>query len=122
MSKGKYELSVGSNIKHQVKNGINLVGRLEVYNDQTFSQLNPHMIIQTDASLTVWGAACNGFKTSWQWSEEERTLYITVLELLAIGSIFHYQKENRKTINFQIENKAGLFCFLKKGGKQSTNI
>ena len=122
VSKGKYELSVGSNIKHQVKNRINLVGRLEVYNDQTFSQLNPHMIIQTDVSLTVWGAVCNGFKTSWQWSEEERTLYINVLELLAIGSIFHYQKENRKTINFQIENKAGLFCFLKKGGKQSTNI
>ena len=116
VSKGKYELSVGSNIKHQVKNRINLVGRLEVYNDQTFSQLNPHMIIQTDVSLTVWGAVCNGFKTSWQWSEEERTLYITVLELLAIG-YFPLPKGKQENHKLSDRKQGRLVLLSKKRGE-----
>ena len=47
-------------------------------NGQTFSQLNPQVIIQTDASLAGWGAVCNGVQKSGQWSEEERTLDINV--------------------------------------------
>ena len=49
------------------------IENLRFYNGRTFSQLNPQVIIQTDASLTGWGAVCYGVQTSGQWSEEERT-------------------------------------------------
>ena len=54
------------------------IENLRFCNGQTFSQLNPQVIIQTDASLAGWGAVCNGVQTSEQWSEEERTLDINV--------------------------------------------
>ena len=71
------------------------------------------MIIETDAFLTGWGAVCNGAQTSGQWSEEERTLYINVLELPAIKlALFSFIKGKKgktvKAINFKTENKATL--------------
>ena len=60
------------------------IENLRFCNDRTFSQLNSQVIIKTDASLTGWGAVCHGVQTSGQLSEEERSLHINVLELLAI--------------------------------------
>lgn len=39
--------------------------------------------IETDASLTGWGAYCQGILTGGRWSEEEQSLHINQLELLA---------------------------------------
>ena len=46
------------------------IENLRFYNDRTFSQLTPWVIIQTDASLAGWRAVCNRVQTSGQWSEE----------------------------------------------------
>ena len=45
----------------------------------------PVMMIDTDASLTGWGAVCNGVCAGRLWSPEERRLHINRLELL-VGS------------------------------------
>ena len=60
------------------------VENLRFWNGGTFSQLNPQIIIQKDVSLPRWRVACNGDRTSRQWSEEVRTFQIVVLELLEI--------------------------------------
>ena len=88
-----------------------------------FSQLNPEVIIQTDASLTGWGAVCNEVQTSGQWSEEERCLHINLLELLAIKlALFSFARGKRvKVIHFQIDNKAALSYLLKIGGTKNEN-
>ena len=93
-------------------------------NGRTFSQLNQQVIIQTDASLKGWGAVCNGVQISGQWSEEERSLYINVLELLAIKlALFSFSRGKRvKAIHFQIENKAALSYLLKMEGKKNENM
>ena len=81
------------------------------------------MIIQTDPSLTGWGAVCNWAQTSGQWSEKERTLHINLLKLLAIKlALFSFTKGKRvKAIHFQIDNKGALFYLLKMGnGKERT--
>ena len=46
------------------------IENLRFYNDRTFSQLTPWVIIQTDASLAGWRAVCNRVQTSGQCSEE----------------------------------------------------
>ena len=93
-------------------------------NGRNFSQLNPQAIIQTDASLTAWGAVCNGVQTSGQWSEEERTLHMNVLELLAIKmALFSFTKGKRvKAIHFQIHKKATLSYLLKMEGTKNENM
>ena len=100
------------------------IENLRFCNGRTFSQLNPQVIIQTDASLTGWGAVCNGVQTSGQWSEEERSLHINVLELLAIKlALFSFTRGKRvKAIHFQIDNKAALSYLLKMGGTKNENM
>ena len=100
------------------------IENLRFCNGRTFSQLNPQVIIQTDASLTGWGAVCNGVQTSGQWTEEERSLHINVLELLAIKlALFSFTRGKRvKAIHFQIDNKAALSYLLKMGGTKNENM
>ena len=40
--------------------------------------------IQSDASLLVWGAVCNGVSTRGVWSPQEQQLHVNCLELLAV--------------------------------------
>lgn len=44
------------------------------------------MEIFSDASLTGWGAYCEGKRTHGYWSEEERLIHINILELMAAFS------------------------------------
>ena len=100
------------------------IENLRFCNGRTFSQLNQRLIIQIDASLPGWGAICDGVQTSGKWSEEERTLHINVLQLLAIKlSLFSFTKGKRvKAIHFQIDNKAALSYLLKMGGTKNENM
>ena len=43
----------------------------------------PDMLIETDASMIVWGAVCQGIRTGGPWSHQERDCHINVLELSA---------------------------------------
>ena len=97
------------------------IENLRFCNGRTFSQLNPQVIIQTDASLTGWGAVCNGVQTSGQLTEEERSLHINVLELLAIKlALFSFTRGKRmKAIHFQIDNKAAFSYLWKMGGTKN---
>ena len=83
------------------------IEKLRFWNGQTFSQLHPQIISQTDTSLTGWGAVCNRVETLGQWSAEERTLHINALELLAIKlALFSFTKGKRvKAIHCQTDSK-----------------
>jgi len=45
---------------------------------------NPEICIQTDASLSGWGAVCENEKTGGRWTKQEKQKHINELELLAI--------------------------------------
>ena len=100
------------------------IENLRFCNGRTFSQLNSQVIIKTDASLTGWGAVCHGVQTSGQLSEEERSLHINVLELLAIKqALFSFTRGKKvKVIHFQIDNKADLSYLLKMGETKNENM
>ena len=79
------------------------------------------MIIQTDAFLTGWGAVCNGAQTSGQWSEEERTLYINVLELPAIKlALFSFikgkKRKNSESHKLSDRKQGNLILVFENGG------
>ena len=66
----KNELSVSNNTKSRTELTW-WIENLQFCNGRTFSQLNPQVIIQTDASLTRWGAVCYRVKTTRQRLEEK---------------------------------------------------
>ena len=125
MSKEKNELSVSNNIKHQVKNRVNLVDKeLVVLQWPNLFSVEPTSNYSNGCFPDRWGAVCNGVQTSRQWSEEERTLHINVLELLAIRlALFSFTKGKRvKGLHFQIDNKAVLPYLLKMGGTKNKHM
>ena len=44
----------------------------------------PDLVIETDASLSGWGATCQELRTRGLWSVEEQKMHINALELLAV--------------------------------------
>ena len=79
------------------------------------------MVITTDASLSGWGAECQGTTTQGQWSEEERTQHINVLELkaaeLALKSFIHLWQGSR--VRFRLDNTTAASQILKMGSPRS---
>ena len=83
------------------------------------------MIIQTDASLTWWGALCNRVQISGKWLEEERTIHINVLELLVIklGLFFSHQREKSESHTLSDRQPGNLvLSFENRGKKERTHI
>ena len=60
------------------------IQNLSLCNGRCLVQPPPQMIIQTNASKTGWGVACQREKTRGVWSEQEQKLHINILELLAV--------------------------------------
>ena len=54
------------------------------WNGRTMIQKQAQIVIQSDASVTGWGAVCDGVSTGGSWSPQEQTMYINCLELLAM--------------------------------------
>ena len=53
------------------------------WNRKTLLKRDVDLIMDSDASLTGWGAACGDQRTGGPWSTEEKQLHINCLELLA---------------------------------------
>ena len=51
---------------------------------RTITREEPHSILQTDASLTGWGAKRGAMKTQKVWSRSEKDQHINCLELLSV--------------------------------------
>ena len=54
---------------------------LSRWNGRHIDKQGPSLTIETDASLTGWGAFCQGVMTGGCWSEAETSLHINSLEM-----------------------------------------
>lgn len=76
--------------------------------------------IFSDASLTGWGAACNGELTHGSWNAQEREYHINYLELLAaffaLRCFAHDKKECE--ILMRIDNTTAISYINRMGGVQ----
>ena len=99
------------------------VWNLRSWNGKSFINPDPQLdvVITTDASLSGWGAECQGTTTQGQWSEEDRTQHINVLELkaaeLALKSFTHLWQGSR--VQFRLDKTTAASQILKMGSPKS---
>ncbi len=97
---------------------------LDLVNGKSFLPLDPDLVIHSDASLTGWGACCNGMTTRGPWTRNEHGLHINELELIgafnALRSFAGLSKEI--FIRIFLDNNTAV-CYLNKfGGTKSRNL
>ena len=100
------------------------IENLRLSNGRCLIQSPAELIIQTDASKTGWGAACQGQTTRGCWSVQEQSLHINILELLAVKlALLSFTKNrNVRSIHFQVDNTTALAYLLKMGGTKCLRI
>ena len=82
------------------------------------------MEISSDASLTGWGAFCNGVSTHGLWTEKEKRFSINYLELLAAFfaiKCFASQLSNSEIL-LRIDNTSAISYINKAGGIQFPHL
>ena len=80
--------------------------------------------IFSDASLTGWGAECQGHSTRGFWSEAERSLHINQLELLAaLFSLKSFSKDlfNARVL-LRLDNTTAISYINRMGGVQFPHL
>jgi hypothetical protein len=80
-------------------------------------QGEPDLTIFSDASLSGWGAVCNGITARGPWSAEDASRHINELELLA--AFFALQSFTASSsnifISLQMDNSTAV-CYVNRGG------
>ena len=103
------------------------ISSMDTYNGKPMSIEPPEMIISTDASMTGWGAHCNGQDAGGKWTQEDlkNLHHINELELEATKrGILTFTRIHTKvrSIHLQIDNKNALIYLLKQGGKTNQTM
>jgi len=92
---------------------------LTTWNGRILIPQTPSVVIKSDASLSGWGALCNGtVRTRGPWSPQEQKLHINCLELLAATlavKTFAKDKANM-LILLKMDNTSAISYINRKGG------
>ena len=82
---------------------------------------NPEFVITTDASMSGWGAVCNGTKIGGRWDKEEMSHHINYLELLAtFYALKSFCKNSKSThIGLLVDNTCAIAYINNMGGTKS---
>ena len=91
---------------------------------QSMFESDPVMSICADASLSGWGAECNGLRTGMTWSQEEARRHINELELLGAFNALRSFAAFRKncTVELRLDNTTAVAYINKKGGTHSESL
>ena len=89
---------------------------------RVLNRCNPEIVIQTDASLSGWGAVLNKEKTGGRWTPKEMKHHINYLELLAILyalKSFELHLKNFTHIKILSDNTTAVSYINNMGGVKS---
>ena len=93
------------------------VDNLERMNGKAFFPEKPDIEICSDASLSGWGAICNGVTTRGPWTADQACLHINCLELL--GALYALQSfvgaSHGLSIIIYLDNSTAV-CYINKEG------
>ena len=94
---------------------------LACWNGRTVIQRQSQVKIQSDASLTGWGAICDGVSTGGSWSLQKRTMHINCLELLAADLAMKSFLKGLRGISvlLQLDNSTAVAYINNLGGTVS---
>ena len=98
--------------------------RLSMWNGRTLLKHRQQLVIQSDASLTGWGAVCEGVRTGGPWSPEEQRFHINCLELTAaILAVRAFAKDRSGiSILLQLDNQTAVAYVNHLGGTVSLQL
>lgn len=87
-------------------------------------QGTPQIVISSDASMSGWGAVCNGVKIGGRWNDDEKIHHINYLELLAVfHALKSFGKEHRFIhIGLRIDNTCAISYLKHFGGIKSSEL
>jgi len=91
---------------------------LELSNGRAILRQNDTKVtIQADASKKGWGAYCQNETIGGQWTQQESSLHINVLEMTAIKlALLTFSKTlELKGVHFQTDNMSALSYLVKMG-------
>ena len=97
---------------------------LSKWNGKPLRQKPGQMVIQSDASLSGWGAVCRGTRTGGAWSAQEQTMHINCLELLAATlAVKTFMKDVSETsVLLQLDNAKAVAYINNLGGTVSNQL
>ena len=97
---------------------------LSKWNGKPLRQKPGQMVIQSDASLSGWGAVCRGTCTGGAWSAQEQTMHINCLELLAATlAVKTFMKDVSETsVLLQLDNATAVAYINNLGGTVSNQL
>ncbi|KAI9560527.1 reverse transcriptase [Daphnia sinensis] len=87
-------------------------------------EAEPTLSICSDASLSGWGAVCEGVTTGMSWSDEEKNRHINELEMLgAFNALRAFAGSRRNcTIELRVDNTTAVAYVNKEGGTRSASL
>ena len=100
------------------------VKKIEIYNGRILIQLPAQALLQTDVSLTGWGAVWEGMKTGGTWNQQERRMHIIEMELLALKLVLEtfLKAQEIKSLHTQMDKIVTLTYFLKMGDTKNLQM
>ena len=100
------------------------IQKLPQVNGRGLVRDNPSLEIRSDASLSGWGAVCQGKKIGGPWLKAERSLHINCLELLAATyAVQALAKDNQNlVIQLLVDNSTTVAYINHMGGTKSPQL
>ena len=100
------------------------VDNIRGWNGKAIMTPSPDMTIDTDASLSGWGAVWKHQKIGGVWTPEEANLHINVLELTgALFAVRAFAKDKQNAhVHLRMDNVSAVTYIQKMGGTRSSRL
>ena len=119
----EFNLSVNCKLTQEA-NLLWWIENLSLMGDMKFFPKNPDMEIYSDASLSGWGAVCNGVTTNGSWTLSDSRRHINELEFL--GAMFAIQAfvghSCGISVRLILDNDTAVACINHGGGTRSQSL
>ena len=98
--------------------------KLQNWNGKSLLDKEVNLVIDSDASLAGWGAACQDQRTGGPWSDQERQYHINCLELLAAFLALQTFAKGKEGISIllRLDNTTAVAYINNQGGTVSRDL
>ena len=100
------------------------ISNLHLTNGKSIVLPSAKIVIQPDASKKGWGAHCLGQSVGGQWTSQESSQHINLLELKAVHlALLTFSKvRNMTAVHLQMDNMTALSYLVRMGGTNSKEL
>ena len=97
-----------------------IIQNIATFNGKVFQEPEINLFVNSDASLTGWGASCNGQTTGGRWSLSESNNHINFLELLAAFlALQSFVSQSNIHVRLKLDNTTAVSYINNMGGIRS---